>query len=345
MPQLVSQMPNHSTKGKNLMKRSPFTKSRNMSVLNCGLAAAGFITWTDLECFVRVPIDYDGPAVLVPNEAIVRARKIDKAPTLRADGKVICAGPIEVTFDHLHQVEDFPEPHDEQSNLSDATKYELPGFAKAIKQVTYATADMDVRYYLNGACLDVDEKGLAILVATDGHRLEKVELGQTDIPYGEYIIPRDAMKFIKCDTLAFSPCNVWLQSGDDIQIKLIDGKYPDWRRVIKKPDFFVTTDRDAMISAIKNLQPILNPNYNGLVFRLSVGCITLANKMTGDDIQTIKLDATRTADIEIECGFNAEYLLGALNTCEPGIVSIGCGKDGYSSISINEHRIVMPMRL
>lgn len=108
-------------------------------------------------------------------------------------------------------------------------------------------AEKDVRYYLNGICLEVGECGDARLVATDGHRLAVLAIGDhPDAVPGEYLIPRDVLKPVKRASRA-TGADVSLQidggrvvvaSGADIIAGglLIDGKFPDWQRVCPDPE-------------------------------------------------------------------------------------------------------------
>lgn len=108
--------------------------------------------------------------------------------------------------------------------------------------------DRDIRYYLNGVCLHVGECGDARLVATDGHRLAIVKLcDQSSATPGEYLITRDVLKTIKkAGRLDKIPLLLSID-GDTFQIvdqadrailggaRLIDGKFPDFQRVIPDP--------------------------------------------------------------------------------------------------------------
>lgn len=108
-------------------------------------------------------------------------------------------------------------------------------------------ADKDVRYYLNGVCLEVGECGDARLVATDGHRLAVLAVGDhpAAVP-GEYLIPRDVLKPIKRASrttgadvsIMIDGGRVMVAAGTEIIAGglLIDGKFPDWQRVCPDPE-------------------------------------------------------------------------------------------------------------
>ena len=117
---------------------------------------------------------------------------------------------------------------------------------KDIKAVSHAMANKDMRYYLNA--MQIEHNGIETrIAATDGHRMHLVRVEHDSALVSEpvkYIIPRDFIlqliktKFSKNDikqvTLTFSDMKVAaaLPNGDEIISKLIDGKFPDYNRVI-----------------------------------------------------------------------------------------------------------------
>lgn len=99
----------------------------------------------------------------------------------------------------------------------------------------------DVRYYLNGVLLEITDKG-RYYVATDGHKLVAIrEARQEGDIEGQYILPRDVILGIKLskrpviDTAEFNQENgkaSLTYCGTETRFGLVDGKFPDWRRVI-----------------------------------------------------------------------------------------------------------------
>src|SRR3954465_4501967 len=138
--------------------------------------------------------------------------------------------------------EDFPRL---AKPAGDVARFALP--QKALRRllglVQYAMAQQDIRYYLNGLLVVVEEKSLK-LVATDGHRLAYAAMPLAgSLPRKEVIVPRktvieltkllgdtDAEVSVELSSVqaAFSFAAVELVS------KLIDGKFPDYTRVIPK---------------------------------------------------------------------------------------------------------------
>lgn len=105
---------------------------------------------------------------------------------------------------------------------------EIPTAILKAALVCASTENVRVRYYLNGVY--VDPKGF--LVSTDGHRLFCGKIDLADTPaFGGWIIPSDAIKRAltgyKADTITIAPDRVGA-----ILCALVDGFFPDWRRVV-----------------------------------------------------------------------------------------------------------------
>jgi DNA polymerase-3 subunit beta len=113
-----------------------------------------------------------------------------------------------------------------------------------LKALLLVAAKGDIRHYLNGICVDV-RAGDVTLVATNGHVLVAVPVEADDVEDptpGQYIVDRamlDAVKPAKSGraslpiTITIGPdgaCSV--QGATTASGKLVDGRYPDWRRVM-----------------------------------------------------------------------------------------------------------------
>jgi len=118
-----------------------------------------------------------------------------------------------------------------------------------IKSLLICAAKQDVRYYLKGVCVDARANGDVVLVTTDGHRLLAYPVATDAIEaltVGQYIIPREALEAVKpckagrrvlpitieIDTAKGLENNI--TGATSVVTSLIDGKFPDWRRVLPK---------------------------------------------------------------------------------------------------------------
>jgi DNA polymerase-3 subunit beta len=117
------------------------------------------------------------------------------------------------------------------------------------KALLICAAKQDIRYYLKGICVDARANGDVVLVTTDGHRLLAYPVATDAIEAlapGQYIIPREALEAVKpCKAgRHMLPITIEIDTAKGLENKitgatstvtpLIDGKFPDWRRVLPK---------------------------------------------------------------------------------------------------------------
>ncbi len=230
---------------------------------------------------------------------------------------------------------------------------------KLLERTHFAMAQQDVRYYLNGLLLEVGS-GRLRAVATDGHRLALSEIELPDGPGTEQqvIIPRKGV--LELQRLLGQGDELELEIGvnhiratlDDIRFtsKLIDGRFPDYDRVIPSPRGNVmTADREQLRHALQRAAILSNEKYRGVRLELSTNKLVIqANNPEQEEAQDeIEVDYQGG---EFEIGFNVNYLLDALSAVESDQVELGF-VDSNSSCLIRapgeEHTryVVMPMRL
>lgn len=148
-----------------------------------------------------------------------------------------------------------------------------------LKAVAIAASKEATRYYLNGVQIEITERGL-VLVATDGHRLiaAQCETEPTQSPCSG-IVPLDFINKIKIDkstdfaefTLVAN--EIRLEYGANVYVsKLIDGTYPDWRRIVPKDasnapaqfnPLYLADFAKAMKQASDSKNPLPIINHNG----------------------------------------------------------------------------------
>jgi DNA polymerase-3 subunit beta len=118
-----------------------------------------------------------------------------------------------------------------------------------VKALLICAAKQDIRYYLKGICVDARANGDVVLATTDGHRLLAYPVATDAIEAlapGQYIIPREALEAVKpCKAgRHMLPITIEIDTAKGLENKitgatstvtpLIDGKFPDWRRVLPK---------------------------------------------------------------------------------------------------------------
>src|SRR6185295_16054288 len=172
---------------------------------------------------------------------ILRALPEAAEVTLQQQDKrlVVKAGKSRFSLQSL-PAEDFPRlarPAGESARF----KLEQKELRRLLSLVQYAMAQQDIRYYLNGLLMVVEDRSLK-LVATDGHRLALATLKlSADSPRQEVIVPRKTvLELSKLLADSAEPVAIELSSTQaafsfgsvELVSKLVDGKFPDYARVI-----------------------------------------------------------------------------------------------------------------
>ena len=233
-------------------------------------------------------------------------------------------------------------------------------FKSLFDKTSFAMAQQDVRYYLNGILLELSA-GKIKLVATDGHRLalSEVELDTGVEDDRQLIIPRKAvLELARLLDASDSPAKCVLsqnhlrvEAGDLVfTTKLIDGKFPDYQRVIPVDgNKTMEVDRETLKQSMSRIAILSNEKYRGIRLTLSNGNLSIqANNPDQEEAEEeLQVDYDE-ADMEI--GFNVTYLIDVLNVLNSEKVQIRL-KDSNSSAIMSDSKdssslyVVMPMRL
>lgn len=232
-------------------------------------------------------------------------------------------------------------------------------FRHLISKTQYAMATQDVRYYLNGLMLMVEGKQLRC-VATDGHRLafNCMEI-DADLPRQEMILPRKTVLELNrllsendepleitvgANQIRFSFGSVVLVS------KLIDGKFPDYERVIPAQLVnHMVADRQVLHSAMSRVAILTNDKFRGVRIILEPNTlkITAANAEQEEAQEEIEV---KYEGASLDVGFNVTYLLDVFNNLGGEEVQWSFN-DANSSALITApgndcfKYVVMPMRI
>ena len=251
---------------------------------------------------------------------------------------------------------EFPTVEDIKAGQSIKVDQEVLG--RLIEKTYFSMAQQDVRYYLNGMLLETAGKHLRA-VATDGHRLALCE-ARLDSSFEEQqvIVPRKGVLELQRLLGGDGSVNVELGANhvriqlDGIRFtsKLIDGRFPEYERVIpKESSNELTADREAFRGALQRTAILSNEKYRGirLIIRDS-GVVLQAHNPEQEEAEE-ELEVSYSGE-DIEIGFNVNYLLDALGGVEGEQVTMSV-LDGNSSCLIRQPGsdeckfVVMPMRL
>jgi DNA polymerase-3 subunit beta len=225
--------------------------------------------------------------------------------------------------------------------------------------VHFAMAQQDIRYYLNGLLLVVDGKNV-IAVATDGHRLAfcQVETDQ-DFQRQEVIIPRKTiLELQRLLEDIDNPVQIDIANNQvklafaDIELisKLVEGKFPDYTRVIPKGyknDF--TIDRVQLLHSLQRAAIMTSDKFKGVRCIISPGSLKISSTNADQEEAVEEIEIDYGGD-SVDIGFNVTYLLDVLNNLKSDNVNIALGDANSSAlITVPDNAdfkyVVMPMRI
>ena len=228
-----------------------------------------------------------------------------------------------------------------------------------IDQVHFAMAVHDIRYYLNGILFVAEGKTLT-LVATDGHRLGLAQATlENDIPKQEVILPRKTvLELARLLSNTDEPIEMrfaanqakFAFSGLEFVTKLVEGKFPDYNRVIPKHHKnSVTLGRAPLLSSLQRAAILTSEKFKGVRVNLEPGALRIASSNAEQEEAKEELEIDYDGDA-IEIGFNVTYLMDALNNIGHDMVKLELQDGNYSAlITVPEEPgfkyVVMPMRI
>ncbi len=323
------------------------------------------LTATDLEVELqaRAPV-----AVQEPGRATLPARKlmdiVRNLPnevrvkvSIEQDRALVTAARSRFTLSTLPAA-DFPVV--DQIGAPEPLLVPQTRLRRLIEQTHFSMALQDVRYYLNGLLLEV-ENGLLRAVATDGHRLALAEV-EVDVQVPEpkqVIVPRKGIQELlrllehsdESAEIALGSNHVRVTTPDlRFTSKLIDGRFPDYQRVIPSAaDKVMVADRESLRQALVRASILSNEKYRGVRFRLGADLLGIQSNNPEQEEAYEEL-AVEYSSQAFEIGFNASYVLDALGAIDEAEVEI-VFTDANSSCLIrgkgnsSSKYVVMPMRL
>lgn len=228
-----------------------------------------------------------------------------------------------------------------------------------IESTSFAMAQQDVRYYLNGMLWEVTHNQLRV-VATDGHRLALCD-GFCEVALDtkiSAILPRKGImelsRLLADDDVRVSIGSNHIRvTGADycFTSKLVDGSYPDYDRVVPKGgDKLVVGDREQLKQAFGRTAILSNEKYRGVRIELVNGAMHLvANNPEQEEAQE-EVSVAYSGDA-LEIGFNVSYLLDVLNVLKSKEIRFTLADSNSSALvedASGESKatyVVMPMRL
>jgi DNA polymerase-3 subunit beta len=290
---------------------------------------------------------------------ILRALPADGEVSLVLDDKrlTVKAGRSRFAL-HTLPAADYPRmnlPDGEATHFSVSQKR----FKHQLAQVAYAMAQQDIRYYLNGLLLIVTGRELR-MVATDGHRLAFAASDlEAEVPRTEVILPRKTvMELARQLAESEDPLEVSLAGNQivfrfgstELVSKLIDGKFPDYERVIpQNHPKMLTFDRAPLLATLSRVAILTNEKFRGVRLVLGDGVLKIVSTNAEQEEAREELEVDYH-DEPLDIGFNVTYLLDVLNNVATDKIEWRFN-DGNSSALVTLpgnsgfKYVVMPMRI
>ena len=323
-------------------------------------------TTSDLEIQIRTTSDLGGDAGNFTTT--VGARKlIDILRTMPADQTVslessqskliLKGGKSKFTLQSL-PAEDFPLVQ-ESASFGPAFSVPQKTLKNLLEQVSFAMAVHDIRYYLNGILFVAEGKQLS-LVATDGHRLAfSSALLDVEVPRQEVILPRKTVIELQ-RLLSDAEGAIEMQfannqakfsfDGMEFVTKLVEGKFPDYNRVIpKNHQNSITLGRQALLASLQRTAILTSDKFKGVRLNIDPGTLRVASNNAEQEEAVDELDIDYNGD-SIEIGFNVTYLIDVLTNMGQEMVKLELSDSNSSALfTIPDNAtfkyVVMPMRI
>ena len=324
------------------------------------------MTTSDLEIQVRTVAELGGDGSNFATTVgarklidILRSMPADQIVTLSAtQSKLTLAGGKSRFTLQTMPADDFPLVQ-ESADFGPAFSVPQKALRGLISQVHFAMAVHDIRYYLNGILFVAEGKSLT-LVATDGHRLALAQATlETDIPKQEVILPRktvlELQRLLKDDDssieMRFAPNQAKFSfAGMEFVTKLVEGKFPDYNRVIpKNHKNKVTLGRGPLLQSLQRAAILTSEKFKGVRVNIEPGTLRIASSNAEQEEAMEELEIDYGGDT-IEIGFNVTYLIDALTNMGQEMVTMELQDTNSSAlITVPDQAgfkyVVMPMRI
>ena len=324
-------------------------------------------TTSDLEIQVRTQATLGGDVGNL--STTVGARKlIDILRTLPADQVVtltasaakltLTGGKSRFTLQTL-PADDFPLVN-EAVDFGPAFSVPQNTLKTLINQVHFAMAVHDIRYYLNGILFIVEGRTLT-LVATDGHRLGLAQSTlEVEVPgKQEVILPRktvlELQRLLKDEDtpieMRFANNQARLNfSGMEFVTKLVEGKFPDYNRVIpKNHKNVIVLGRAPLLGCLQRAAILTSEKFKGVRINIEPGVLRISSSNAEQEEAREELEIDYEGE-PIEIGFNVTYLIDVLANMGQEMVKIELHDTAASALftipDVSGFKyVVMPMRI
>ena len=329
---------------------------------------------SDLEIQIRTSAELDGDtgdyAVTVGAKKlgdILKSLPSDQLVSLTANQNKLTlqGGKSRFTLQTL-PAEDFPLVQ-EAADFGPAFSVPQKTLKQLINQVHFSMAVHDIRYYLNGILFVAEGKNL-ILVATDGHRLALSQATlDVEMPRQEVILPRktvlELQRLLKDDGKSKDGADGEQQiemrfasnqakfsfEGLEFVTKLVEGKFPDYNRVIpKNHKNHITLGRTTLLASMQRAAILTSEKFKGVRMNVAPGMLSIASSNAEQEEAKEEVEVDYGGD-SFEIGFNVGYLIDVLANMSQDMVTLSLQDSNSSALITNPEfpgfkYVVMPMQ-
>jgi DNA polymerase-3 subunit beta len=324
------------------------------------------LTTSDLEIQIRTVAEFEGdPGNFTTTVGarklidILRTLPSDQTVTLESSQNklVLKGGKSKFTLQSL-PAEDFPLVQ-EAANFGPKFSVPQKTLKELLGQVSFSMAVHDIRYYLNGILFVAEGQQLS-LVATDGHRLAFASATlDVEVPKQEVILPRKTVLELQ-RLLSDNEGAIEMQfagnqakfsfGGMEFVTKLVEGKFPDYNRVIpKNHKNIIVLGRQPLLASLQRAAILTSDKFKGVRLNIEPGTLRIASTNAEQEEAVDELDIDYAGD-SIEIGFNVTYLIDVLGNMTQDMVRVELSDSNSSALITipddnNFKYVVMPMRI
>jgi DNA polymerase-3 subunit beta len=321
---------------------------------------------TDLELQVSTQIDCaeageDFAITIAARKLFDIVRALPDTAKIKLDTKdsqvVVSAGKSRFTLQTLPAA-DFPRV-ETGAGLGETIRLPQKTLKRLLQLVQFAMASQDIRYYLNGMLLVLDGTQLRV-VATDGHRLSYAETQlETGAEAREVIIPRKTVvELSKLLSDVDDPVELRIGanqvtitlSGTELVTKVVDGKFPDYHRVIPASQpRHLKANRQSVIQALQRAAILSNEKFRGVRLVMSENTLGIVCNNNEQEEAADEIEVSYDGE-PLDVGFNVTYLLDGLGALNSEEITLSLGDANSSMLLTSEGEpgfkyVVMPMRI
>jgi DNA polymerase-3 subunit beta len=261
---------------------------------------------------------------------------------------------------NARSADDFPKLPKQESKTNFAIDPEI--VTELVQKTMYAVSTDLTRPALCGVLWEVDRKGIS-MVATDGHRLAKVEIALDlgTVQKMEVIVPPKALQTMR--TYVEGEKEVRISIGENsvsfdmkettIYSRLLEGPFPNYQRVIPaKNEKELVVSRSALQEATKRVSILSDSLTKQVIFSIGKAKLVLnvSTQELGEAREEIEASFSGEA---MDIGYNATYVLDILRTVDAEEIMFLLDRPDNAAVvkpaseggNLKQVCIIMPLRI